>query len=113
MTTIHSPSVLTSQNDVIKTPAGDWHHTSLHFHNDTKLIMHRGIYTVSKTQSHKKVSWTCSGNTCHTNIFIHVAGREKMEDPHKIKPFSPGSLWPKCGVFTYGFWYVWPCLCRV
>jgi hypothetical protein len=49
MTSIHSPSVLTSQNDAIKTPAGDRHHTNLPFHNETKLIMHRGIYMVSET----------------------------------------------------------------
>jgi hypothetical protein len=49
MTSIHSPSVLTSQNDAIKTPTGNQHHTNIPLHNETKVIMHRGIYTVSKT----------------------------------------------------------------
>ena len=53
MTSINSPSVLTSQNDAIRTQAA---HTNLPFHIQTKLIMNKSIYMVSKTKKHFKFS---------------------------------------------------------
>jgi len=62
-----------------------------------------------QVQKHKATTRTCSGNTWHTNIFIHAAGWEKMVDPHKMKTI----FWKICSP-SVGFLHVVPpCLCRV